>query len=176
MKRKIDTIKGKRLVMGGGTNTLTKNEILVTETPDGIELKERDSDGKVKQLSGSSGNSSSDMEYYSTSLEKVQTLGTVGDVIMGFISLVKFSFQQPSLNEMKLISGGGVFYTLISNNLDTFKLYGIGFTKINQNNDEYNSLKDFFSDLISKNGGDPNIFDTVFTPITKEEFYDLNNI
>lgn len=58
MKRKIDTIKGKRLVMGG-TNTLTKNEILVIETPDGIELKERDSDGKVKQLSGSSGSYSS---------------------------------------------------------------------------------------------------------------------
>lgn len=39
MKRKINTIKGKRLVMGG-TNNLTKDEILVTETLNGIGLKE----------------------------------------------------------------------------------------------------------------------------------------
>lgn len=59
MKRKINTIKGKRLVMGGGTNNLTKDEILVTETPNGIGLKERSSDGSIKELSGSSGSSSS---------------------------------------------------------------------------------------------------------------------
>lgn len=40
MKRKINTIKGKRLVMGRGTNNLTKDEILVTETLNGIGLKE----------------------------------------------------------------------------------------------------------------------------------------
>lgn len=56
MKRKIDTIKGKRLVMGGGTNILTKNEILVTETSNGIELKERSSDGSIKELAGGGNN------------------------------------------------------------------------------------------------------------------------
>lgn len=54
MKRKINTIKGKRLVMGGGTNNLTKDEILVTETSNGIELKERSSDGSIKELAGGS--------------------------------------------------------------------------------------------------------------------------
>lgn len=54
MKRKINTIKGKRLVMGGGTNNLTKDEILVTETSKGIELKERSSDGSIKELAGGS--------------------------------------------------------------------------------------------------------------------------
>lgn len=54
MKRKINTIKGKRLVMGGGTNSLTKDEILVTETSNGIELKERSSDGSIKELAGGS--------------------------------------------------------------------------------------------------------------------------
>lgn len=56
MKRKINTIKGKRLVMGGGTNTLTKDEILVTETPNGIGLKERSSDGSIKELAGGGNN------------------------------------------------------------------------------------------------------------------------
>lgn len=59
MKRKINTIKGKRLVMGGGTNNLTKDEILVTETSNGIELKERSSDGSIKELAGGGSSSNS---------------------------------------------------------------------------------------------------------------------
>lgn len=53
MKRRINTIKGKRLVTGGDTNTLTKDEILVTEAPNGVILKERTSNGNITQLSGS---------------------------------------------------------------------------------------------------------------------------
>ena len=176
MKRQLERLKGKRLVTGD-SNLMTKNEICINTTSDGgVEVKEIGVDGKIKDLANSGGSSSSDMEYYSTSLEKVQTLGLAGDAILVSIPLVKFSFQQPGLDEVKSINGGGIFYALMSNNLDTLKLYGIGFTKMSQNNDEYNSFKDHFLRIISENGGDPNIFDTVFTPITKEEFYDLNNI
>lgn len=58
MKKKITTIKNKRLVEGE-ENLLTKNEILVETKGDTITLKERDDSGKIKQLSGSSGSSSS---------------------------------------------------------------------------------------------------------------------
>ena len=172
MKRQLERLKGKRLVTGDA-NLMTKNEICINTTSDGgVEVKEIGVDGKIKDLAGSGGSSSSDVEYYSTSLEKVQTLGAISDVIIGFIPLVKFSFQQPGFDEMKMIAGGGIFYTFMSNNLNTLKLYGIGFTKINENGNEYHSFKDFISDI----GGNLYIFDSVFTPITKEEFYDLNNI
>lgn len=55
MKRRVNTIKGKRLVLGKDTNIITKDEILVTESPNGIELKERDYQGKIQQISGSAG-------------------------------------------------------------------------------------------------------------------------
>lgn len=48
MKKRINQIKGKRLVRGGDTNTLTHNEILVTETSNGVSLKERTRDGIVE--------------------------------------------------------------------------------------------------------------------------------
>lgn len=65
MKQRVNTIKGKRLVSGGDTNTLTKDEILVTETPEGVVLKERDYKGTIKDLSsGGSNTSNNEVLYY----------------------------------------------------------------------------------------------------------------
>lgn len=64
MKRRINTIKGKRLVAGGDTNTLSKDEILVSETPNGVVLKERASNGNITQLSGAGGGNDESILYY----------------------------------------------------------------------------------------------------------------
>lgn len=53
MKRKIDKINNKRLVIGGGINNLSNNEILVEQKGDSISLKERVGN-EVKELSGGS--------------------------------------------------------------------------------------------------------------------------
>lgn len=160
MKRKIDTIKGKRLVMGGSTNTLTKNEILVTETPDGIELKERDSDGKVKQLSGSSGNSSSDGEYY-----KFITHNSLNDMKQ---MACLFKYKNMIANEHIIESSD--IYT----NYDNYKAFC--FMPINICTSEgcryIKSLVTFLKEAY----GIEDMSAIGIQPITKEEFYDLNNI
>lgn len=62
MKRKIDKIKNKRLVMGGSINNLSPNEILVEQKGDTISLKER-INGEIKEVSGNS-NESNGYVYY----------------------------------------------------------------------------------------------------------------
>ncbi len=172
MKRKIDTIKGKRLVTGGGINTLNKNEILVETKGDTITLKERDGSGNIKQLSGSNENSSSDMEYYSINEEKSYNLGDEALVMISSFSLFKYTLKFPSEAKRKYINGGWAFYNFISEESATTHLHAIGFTKIMGVDYTYNTLIELYKDL----GFDISLFDSIFTPITKEEFYDLNNI
>ena len=57
MKRQLDRLKGKRLVTGD-PNLMTKDEICINATPNGVEVKEIGTDGKIKDLAGSSGSSS----------------------------------------------------------------------------------------------------------------------
>lgn len=60
MKRQLDRLKGKRLVTGD-PNLMTKDEICINATPNGVEVKEIGIDGKIKDLAGSgesNGNSS----------------------------------------------------------------------------------------------------------------------
>lgn len=54
MKRQLDRLKGKRLVTGN-PNLMTKNEIYINTTPNGVEVKEIGIDGKIKDLAGSGG-------------------------------------------------------------------------------------------------------------------------
>ena len=63
MKRQLDRLKGKRLVTGD-PNLMTKNEICINATPNGVEVKEIGVDGKIKDLAGSSGSSSNDEEEF----------------------------------------------------------------------------------------------------------------
>lgn len=52
MKRQLDRLKGKRLVTGD-PNLMTKDEICINATPNGVEVKEIGIDGKIKDLAGS---------------------------------------------------------------------------------------------------------------------------
>lgn len=54
MKRQLDRLKGKRLVTGD-PNLMTKDEICINATPNGVEVKEIGVDGKIKDLAGSGG-------------------------------------------------------------------------------------------------------------------------
>lgn len=67
MKQRINTIKGKRLVRGGGTNLLRNDEILVTETNNGIQLQERQGGNIVSLSSGE--NENSEYLYYKINWE-----------------------------------------------------------------------------------------------------------
>lgn len=64
MKRQLDRLKGKRLVTGD-PNLMTKDEICINATPNGVEVKEIGTDGSIKDIaSGGSGSSSNDIVYY----------------------------------------------------------------------------------------------------------------
>lgn len=156
MKRKIDTIKGKRLIVGGGTNNLTKDEILVETKGDTITLKERDDSGKIKQLSGSGGSSSSDMEYY----KLIQT-GVPYDLV--------------ALYKIKTATSINI---LGNNPEDDRQIVAIAYAPIVHEGIIYHSLKDYFQSQVPDMPDEEfeNFFAGCATPITKEEFYDLNNI
>lgn len=59
MKRQLDRLKGKRLVTGD-PNLMTKDEICINATPNGVEVKEIGTDGKIKDLAGSGSGGSGD--------------------------------------------------------------------------------------------------------------------
>lgn len=64
MKRQLERLKGKRLVTGDA-NLMTKNEICINATPNGVEVKEIGADGKIKDLANSGGGSGAKEWYYS---------------------------------------------------------------------------------------------------------------
>ena len=73
MKRKIDKINNKRLVQGGGVNTLSDNEILVEQKDGKISLKER-VNGEIKELSGNGNtNDSEEYKYYLIDWSNIST-------------------------------------------------------------------------------------------------------
>lgn len=61
MKRQLDRLKGKRLVTGD-PNLMTKDEICINATPNGVEVKEIGTDGKIKDLAGSGSGNNTDNE------------------------------------------------------------------------------------------------------------------
>ena len=113
MKRKIDTIKGKRLVMGGGTNLLTKDEILVTETPSGIELKERSADGKIKDLTGNKGTSdSADKKQTHMCIEALEdlTISYSGNSLLYSTDTITWVPLEPNQPTEKITAGSKVYF------------------------------------------------------------------
>lgn len=64
MKRQLDRLKGKRLVTGD-PNLMTKDEICINATSNGVEVKEIGTDGSIKDIaSGNSENTKKEYEYY----------------------------------------------------------------------------------------------------------------
>ena len=72
MKRQLDRLKGKRLVTGD-PNLMTKDEICINATPNGVEVKEIGTDGKIKDLAGSGGGGDSEEKewYYKIDWDKL---------------------------------------------------------------------------------------------------------
>lgn len=93
MKRQLERLKGKRLVTGD-PNLMTKNEICINETHNGVEVKERSSDGSIKELAGSSGSSSSNsngLYCYKRVLKRQSTdITDIFNSVMGGLSTFLF--------------------------------------------------------------------------------------
>lgn len=148
----------------GGGKRLIKN--IINKYRLGNEYKEIKENIENKNVS-----SSSDMEYYSVNEELLFTLGEIVLNIIKDTPLIKYTYKPVNEGIEKCIGGGWNFHEVI-NSGGTIHFYGIGFTKIIKNNITVNNLKDFYELL----GLNMTLFDSIFTPITKEEFYDLNNI
>lgn len=156
MKRQLERLKGKRLVTGDA-NLMTKNEICINTTSDGgVEVKEIGVDGKIKDLAGSGGSSSSDMEYYKT---------PAGMEEGEFIALYKLS------------TTSGIRISGLAEERAN-QTVAIAYAPITSNSIIYYSLKDYFRELFSHISDEEFeiAFNAAYIPITKEEFYDLNNI
>lgn len=125
---------------------------------------------KLENFSGGGDSGSSDVEYWAINAEKVNLLGDYGMVMLKTFSLFKYMYEYGG-NITKCIFGGWRLYDDM-NTKDGILVCAGAFSKIKQNQIEANTLKDMF---MSTNL-DISLFDSVFTPITKEEFYDLNNI
>ena len=126
---------------------------------------------KLENFSGGGDSGSSDMEYYATDMERLNLLGENGLLLVMMFSLFKYIYKPIGGSREKYICGGWKFYNDMVDNGSVW-LHGIAFSKIKYNSNEINTLKEavVYYDL------DISLFDSVFTPITKEEFYDLNNI
>lgn len=85
MKRQLERLKGKRLVTGDA-NLMTKNEICINATPNGVEVKEIGTDGSIKDIA--SGGSGVKEWYYSIDMPGLTDLmgeGTMFLFAYGFV-------------------------------------------------------------------------------------------
>lgn len=155
MKKKIGEIYNKPIVTGD-KNLVTKNEIHESTLNGG----------------GTVDSSSSDVEYYATDMERLNLLGENGLNLLMIFSLFKYEFKPHADSIGKHIDGGWLFYNNFTSGSGSVWLHGIAFSKIKYNSDEINTLKE----AVVYYNLDISLFDSVFTPITKEEFYDLNNV
>lgn len=153
MKKKIGEIYNKPIVTGD-KNLVTKNEIHESTLKGG----------------GTVDSGSSDVEYWAINVEKVYSLGGDGMFLLTTFSLFKYMYTEYG-EIAKCIFGGWRFYDDMNTKTDVIPC-AVAFSKIKKNQMEANTLKDMF---MSANL-DISLFDSVFTPITKEEFYDLNNV
>ena len=112
------------------------------------------------------------IEYYNVDGEKLTLFGENVLLLLWSFSLFKYGYKPVGESIEKRISGGFRYYMELTETASSVYLWAVSFSKVNINDTEINTLKD----LIIKAEMDINLFDSVFTPITKEEFYDLNNI
>lgn len=160
MKRQLERLKGKRLVTGDA-NLMTKNEICINATSDGgVEVKEIGVDGKIKQLSGSSGSSSSDGEYY-----KFITHNSLNDM-----KQLACLFKYKNMIASEHIIESSDIYT----NYNNYKAFC--FMPINICTSEGCRYIKSLITFLKEAHGIEDMSAIGIQPITKEEFYDLNNI
>lgn len=182
-KRKINTLRGKRLVTGN-PNLITMNEIHVKDTQKGIEVTERDKNGKLVNVNvpqsgggesgGGVGGYINDMltEFYSIDWARAEELGYDASSNSGFSSAIKnivcyFILSKGSAMGMNILVNTPFFFadsSLLSlieaGGFCPIKIIDWGVEKV------YNT----FDDIIASFKGEYD-FSGIFTRITKEEFY-----
>ena len=107
MKRRLNTLKGKRLVTGD-SNLMTKDEICINTTPNGVEVKEIGTDGKIKDLAGSSNNGGGGGDNITTIqqfLNKYKNLHVVYEIASGSGSISKY---YGSISRYKILNMEGM--------------------------------------------------------------------
>lgn len=120
--------------------------------------------------SSSGGGSSSDVEYYTFNINNSsESWADVIPIIMQTFSLYKYTYKPINEPIENYITGSANFMDHF-NDKGTTHIIAIAFMPIYSINIYTNTLKDLFIEI----GLDITNFDKVFTPITKEEFYDLN--
>lgn len=91
-KRKINTLRGKRLVTGN-PNLITMNEIHVKDTQKGIEVTERDKNGKLVNVNVPTGGGDTPSQPSGSSLEYLDVSGLEAgmnkEYIVGLSRLMK---------------------------------------------------------------------------------------
>lgn len=152
----------------GGGNKLFARIMNKYNVPKKEYVKVKD---KLENFSGGGDSGSSGVEYYATDLERLQLFGENVLILLMSFSLFKYKFKPLGESIETYIDGGWKFYNYMGYNGNIW-LHGIAFSKVKSHYKENNTLKD----AVIYYGLDISLFDSVFTPITKEEFYDLNNI
>lgn len=178
-KRKINTLRGKRLVTGN-PNLITMNEIHVKDTQKGIEVTERDKSGKlvnvnVPQSGGSSGDAPSqpsggwNLAYYKIDHNNSNAAMMI-EVVMFYASPHLVNVAYESSTGKLLINGGVGAATLVLDKIDNVKAFVVTDLKVCSGDecemlvftDTLNGLKDSMGTPIDM---------SVFIPITEEEYY-----
>lgn len=97
MKRQLDRLKGKRLVTGD-PNLMTKDEICINATPNGVEVKEIGTDGSIKDIASGSAEGSSISEnkkYFKANLNlmEVDFPDNLGSIFTGYLGTVPVYYK-----------------------------------------------------------------------------------
>ena len=107
MKRQLDRLKGKRLVTGD-PNLMTKDEICINATPNGVEVKEIGTDGSIKDIAngGGGGGDSIFSEAY-IKFKKEDYKDSALGIAESNLEMVFIADGKKSLTTSILISFGG---------------------------------------------------------------------
>ena len=164
MKRRLNTLKGKKLVTGD-PNLMTKDEICINATPNGVEVKEIGTDGKIKDLAGSSEGSSEDRKYYKIYEEFLNILinANVLDIPFGFIQhgLVTKSGYTVIGNPI-ILNTNGLFNSIEEISFIKNKVFIDGVIE------EFNSFDNLIDGIIAQ-GVIPSDIKNYYKEISKEE-------
>lgn len=127
MKRQLDRLKGKRLVTGD-PNLMTKDEICINATPNGVEVKEIGTDGSIKDIA--TGGEGVENHYY---------VFTDNSRYSDYFGQNKPALSQSSINllysMLSVFKTDGYVYTIPYDYTGT-----IGIRQLNTNNVPYNFI------------------------------------
>ena len=122
--------------------------------------------------SSSGGGSSSDIEYYTFNINNVpESWADKLMLILRLISSYKYTYKPLGDSTEYMIAGSAQFLKCIEGSGGTTNIIAIAYTPIYVGE---NVLIMTLKHVFMNSELDVTDFDKVFTPITKEEFYDLN--